>query len=467
MESKKKLVFDPNRLCYQMIKFYQENYLNLDEKLREQLIICNEGGARSSKTFDAFHFLFWLCDLPQSRRSPLQIFVYRKTLKSCREKTYLSDFVTCMKLIGIYDSANARDESGSPSYNLFGSIIKFRGLDNDEELGMSDVVFFNEALDNDDQRLVDKMLMRCKKLGIFDWNPKLTYHFLFDYDGRKNCLFTKTTFWNNKHLDNVIRQNLISKCPWSFRDFDMNTFLWRVPKEERSINEENAKNKTINEHDWLVYGEGMRCPEEGAVFKNITWIPSFPTSSLDEVRFGLDFGYTSDPSVLVKVGRSGLDLYIEYLTYEPCDSPDSLYAIVEPILDEEVYKRKQEAGTLDHEPVIVHCDSSDKYRDAEFVAALNETRYVYSRDFEFIKTSKISIVLGISAMKRFNIHVVDSVVGNKRPSIMEFENYGYQIVEGRQTNIPIDKLNHGIDATRYVVVDNWLYLVRELVEEKA
>ena len=452
------LRFDPNALCYKMIKYVQDNILeSVDGKLRykkksERLVICNEGSSRSSKTFDAFHFLFWMCGLEYFQKNPLLIYVVRKTLKSCREKTYDGDFVKCMKIIGHYDTKYERNASQSPEYNLFGSTLKFIGLDDGEELGMCDVFFFNEALDNHDEQIVNQMLMRCEKLAIFDWNPKFTYHFLFDREGMPNYLFTKTTFWDNKHISNSVKSGILSYCPWDFKDFDYETRTWKVPEELRSPNKENEK--TMNRREWLVYGEGVRCPEDDIIFPNVTWIESFP-DSCDEIIFGLDFGYTSDPSVLVKVGRSGFDLFVQYLTYEPCENTDNLFAIVDPILLDYQTKRKETYGNLEDEAMFIHCDSSDKYKDQEFVEALNISKWKLGRNYNFIKTHKIGIVLGISLVKKFNLHVVDCKETRK-----EFENYCNKRIDGTRTNIPIDAFNHGIDAMRYVVVDNWLYLVQ-------
>lgn len=601
------------------------------------------------------------------------------------------------------------------------------------------------------------MLRRCEMLFVADWNPKLTFHFLFNWEGRDNVMFTKTTFWDNKHLSSSVKNGILATCPYDFKDFDVETRTWLKPEEEREVNLVNKTNNTIDKWAWLVYGEGVRCPEDGVIFKDIEWIKEFP-DNLEEVKFGLDFGYTCfdgstlittnkgykkiknikkgdfvltengfhkvlslnnngvkhivekyiefdfgyiniistfdhlfktnqgwkqlkdlqkgellylnvntkekytevtnlekrkgislmfqkiknfiekygkmlmekykkakryiilmgihiimncqilfksltlniqkyiivylelyqnihlqnkigkkeelkrflnykakknnvshvikhlllqihikyhavlnviinfnilildlmkhifakfaahllkeinilnrklalqyvhinclevkeintireyedivydltidgynsyfandilvhncDPSVLVKVGRSGFDLYLEYLTYQSCPSPDHLYDLVEPILTKEYEKRKLEAGKLDFEHVIVHCDSSDKYKDVEFVNSLNETKYVKGKDFDFIKTRKTGIVVGISAIKKFNLHIVDNGSEITKKSRIEFENYTTKIISGIQTNIPIDAFNHGIDAFRYVVVDNWIYLVR-------
>jgi len=476
----KTLVFDPNPLFAAMVEFYESHKdiiypetisENFPEGNRTRVIFCNEGATRSSKTFDFYHFLVWFCS--NHRGMPLNIYVIRKTLKSCREIAFKSDFIKCMRLMNHYSPRFVRNENVSPEYLLGNSWIKFRGLDGDEEFGDNDIVFFNEALDIDNEKTVLNILQRNTTLACFDWNPKYTHHWIFDWEGRQNVLFTKTSFRNNKHIPAAVLTDILSWCPWDFTDWDEDNNRWKYPErpENRSElkrgvryrrpNVRNIRNKTVDRWRWMVYGEGLRTPDEGAIFKQITWIDKFP-SECEEVKFGLDFGYSQDPSVLIKVGRTGMDLYVEYMTYECTPSPDDLFALADPIIMQEIAKRKEKAGNLEYERVNVICDSQDKFATTgvNFVTALNETKYLYKRPYDFFKASKVSIVLGLSAVKRFNLHVVDT-----KPARMEFENYCNKVVEGNVTNTPIDKFNHGIDPLRYVVMQWWFMLVKDLVPE--
>ncbi len=467
--------FDPNTLCETMMKFYTSQRMDnvdgkwvgrkreINGKIVEDSALCcyilNEGSSRSSKTYDFWHFMFWLCGLEYYRKNPLNIFVYRTTLKACRETAYDTDFVNCMKIIGHYSPKNARNEGQAPEYNLFGSIIKFRGLENGVEQGASDVIFFNEALDNQDPKIVDELLLRCTKLAVFDWNPKLTYHFLFDWEGRERTLFTKTTILDNKHRPEAVLERLMSYSPWDFKDFDFEKKVWKVSESERSINEKNLKYNTINRRMFLVYFMGERCPEEGIIFPNVEYVPEFP-DDCEETTFGLDFGYTTDSSVLVQVGKRGMDLFIQYHTYSPCETAMHLYYMVQPILDAYQEKQKEKYGKLDVPALNIVCDSSDKYKDEAFVEMLNLYKYKDAKNYDFYKTSKKEIVLGISLMKMFRLHVVwrdnNEIFKKAR---MEFENYTNDKVNGMYINRPIDKFNHGIDATRYVCVEKYLHLV--------
>jgi uncharacterized protein (UPF0332 family) len=85
---------------------------------------------------------------------------------------------------------------------------------------------------------------------------------------------------------------------------------------------------------------------------------------------------------------------------------------------------------------------------------LNEIANTNNKNWNFVKTRKLGITVGIGVVKCFKLHFVE----NKNLKI-ELENYIWKIIEGRQTNIPIDKNNHALDAIRYCIVDNFIDMV--------
>ena len=224
-----------------------------------------------------------------------------------------------------------------------------------------------------------------------------------------------------------------------------------VPEDKRSVNKANFHNNSIDRWSWLVYGEGRRCPQEGTIIKKYTWIKSFP-EEVEEIGYGLDFGFTADPSALVKIGRTGKKLFIEKKLYEPIDNPELLYLCIEPTLDEEIERQKSEG--VENPIVIIRADSKDVHDGKEFVKQLNNIAQSNGKPFWFIKTKKIGVVAGLGILNKFDLYFVED------PDVkIELENYVYKIIEGRPTNIPIDKFNHTIDAVRYKVVDDWKNIV--------
>src|SRR3990167_6677075 len=152
--------FDPNPLFFHMLNLY----INRDKS--EKLIICNEGSSRSSKTFDGFHFLVTYCDL--NRGKDRDIFVFRDTLVNCRDFT-IKDFKQCLgrECMGIYEEENYID-SPKPYYKLWGQRINFRGLDKESEASKSDLLYFNELLECDEESFKG-WKMRNENLILADW----------------------------------------------------------------------------------------------------------------------------------------------------------------------------------------------------------------------------------------------------------------------------------------------------------
>lgn len=245
-------VFDPNRLFYKMAAKWAEF-----KKAGKQLIICNEGGSRSSKTWDAFHLLIAIC--AHNQDAELDIYILRDTLKNCRSKTF-KDFKKLLKICGLLSTTSILGENQSPHVRLYGNNLYFHGLDDEKntEGYPSDILFVNEVLETKEAK-VEGLLMRCRKLVIFDWNPKFTKHWVFNYEGRDNVLFTHSTFKDNKHLE----QNIIDK---------INSYNPEI--------EENVKNKTANLYRWRVYGLGVRSDQEGNIF-NDSQLNKFELKDID------------------------------------------------------------------------------------------------------------------------------------------------------------------------------------------
>lgn len=231
--------FDPNKLFYTMAAAYSDA-----KKRDKRLIICNEGGSRSGKTYATFDLLIAICSY--NINAGLDIYILRDTLINCRDFT-LKDFQKDLQICQIYDESKMRYYP-KPYYNLFGNNIYFRGLDDEKntEGYPSDILFINEVLETE-QSKVQGLLMRCRKLVIFDWNPKLTKHWVFDYEGREDVLFTRTTYKDNKHLEQTIIDEIESYNPEI---------------------EANVINKTANLFRWKVYGLGVRADQEGNVFND-------------------------------------------------------------------------------------------------------------------------------------------------------------------------------------------------------
>lgn len=464
--------FQPNELFNQMALFYSQNKSEVNpENGRKALVkIANQGSSRSGKTYSAIQLIYTFCN--HNLNKGLYIAVLRETLVDCRKYTY-KDFIECFKMMGVYENCEIT-EYPNPRIKLYGNTIEFMGLpEPNKQPPRTDICFFNEIVEVNDKQRVNGLLMRCEKLAIFDWNPSYTDHWIFGMESEFNTLFTRTSYLDNKHLSDNIVSNIESYCPWHFDDCHMeirNGFyvrVWDKPEKPdnckpedahlyRRDNETNIKAGTANKWYWLVYGEGVPAAKEGAIF-DPDWIDEFPETGMDSVNLSLDFGYTSDPSVLTRVGVNvhSKDAFMEALTYQATKDVDTLFDLISPQIEREIARRKAEAGWyvdesgkevegLEIAQVVIACDSADRYKDTQFVRDLNSISLQRGLGWQFVKVKKPSITVRIALMHRFRLHIVRDVNVQR-----EAQNYCYQVIEGRQTNIPIDNFNHFWDSVGY------------------
>lgn len=487
---KRTIKFDPNYLFYYMLYHYHQNKNKLDDTAkserfpngqRRKVVFINLGGWRASKTYDEIHLIYKYClDYSNAKK---HIKVFRKTLVDVREKT-LVDFKKCFSLMGLerdLDYTLTGDgQGGKPIITIAGNTIEFKGYPEEGvQEGDSDVVFINEILEIESLETYNSITGRCKDIVICDANPNLTEHFIFHKHGEFNTFYTNTTYLDNKHLPEGLQSDYEEYCPFMLEDSHIeivdaipilaegkndqffNGFrkrVWDKPecKENekydhaihRRINEKNIEKGKANKWWWYVFCEGLPAAREGAVFEDVHWTDKFPETGMEHVHLGLDLGFSSDPSVLTRVGVNGKDMFAEKLTYTNTATPEILFDLIEPHIYAEIARRKKEANGLEIADIVVVCDSSDKYKEFEFVRALQIIANNKGLLWQFVKCQKPNIVTRINLIKRFKLHLVDD------PNVrLEQQNYIFmRHADGTPMNIPDpnSKWCHFWDSMGYV-----------------
>ena len=217
-----------------------QQYLRAREEKRLKKI-CNEGGSRSAKTFDAFLFFFWYALYNDGEEKIIRVF--RETNVTCMTNTFEADFKTAISLFGIKNEFTLK--SGFARCRT--TSIYFAGLSSGGEVREpthSHILFFNEAMENN-KFIVDKWVMRCTEMAIFDWNPAATEHWVFDMELEPDCIFTHTTFRDNPNCPPAVVQTILSYEP----------------------TEENIRRGTADEYLWQVYGLGLRSTPVGMMYE--------------------------------------------------------------------------------------------------------------------------------------------------------------------------------------------------------
>ena len=179
--------------------------------------------------------------------------------------------------------------------------------------------------------------------------------------------------------------------------------------------------KTKNLRQWKIYGLGEFAPNDKAVF---VFDIVDDLSNADFVGFGIDFGFSSDPTALVAVYKKGEEIVLEELIYE--------------------------RGMVTND-IVNRMKSLDIQKSEEIWADSAEPRLIeelYRSGFNIkpVTKGKDSIKFGISVMSNYKISIL------KGSQNLINEMYGYQYATdkyGYVTDQPEGGLDHLIDAARY------------------
>ena len=386
-----------------------------------------QGSGGSGKTFDTLLFILTYC--ANNAGKGKDILITRETYSACKQ-TVLKDFIKILKEYDLYDNSNHL-ESHPQKYIFEGNTISFAGRDDSAAHGQrNDLIYFNELMLDENNKAFIQLNSRCRELFIADYNPIYTEHWIYDkVKHREDVMFFKSTFLTNKFLPEGERQEKLSFEPTHPEDR-------HLPMSKRRPHPINIKAGTADEYLWRVYGEGEAASAEGIIFRNISWIETFP----EETAFiqGIDFGFASDPCVIVKVAEDDKNIWIECLAYETMETPDDINDFAEGV---DINKRNQTVA-----------DSSDRFVSEnkgviEMVKGLKQLGWRIDK----VKKTK-SVMYWINSMKKKKIHIVKNQY--LKEVRKEAENYRMKTINGMPVNQPIDKFNHFWDAARYAHIYN-------------
>jgi phage terminase large subunit len=359
-------------------------------ELSDKRITIEQGGTRSGKTYN---ILMWLIFGYALKNTGKTITICRKTYPSLRASS-MRDFFDILKQYDIYEEAD-HNKSNS-EYRLEGNLFEFISLDQPQKVRgrKRDVLYINEANElyfEDWQQLI----FRTTEKAILDYNPSDEFHFIYDkIKPRDDADFYITTYKDNPFLSVEI------------------------------INEiERLKN--IDENYWKIYGQGQIGSSQALIFR-INECNSIP----DDAKFlsyGMDFGFTNDPTTLVAIYQQGDNIYLKELLFQT--------GLTNRDIDEKLKLNKIERKE-------VFADSAEPKSIEEL--------YRMGWNIKPATKGQGSVNIGIDMMKRYQIYVTKDSVN----MIKEFRNYKWQQDKnGNILNVPVDMFNHTIDAVRYGLYD--------------
>lgn len=252
-----------------------------------------------------------------------------------------------------------------------------------------DRLFINEA-NNIPFETYEQLEVRTKEFIFLDWNPTNEFWFYEHVKKRDDCEHLILTYKDNEALDYSIIKSIESR---------MDRVGW-----------------------WKVYGLGELGEVEGKIYKDWDIIDEISHFARLE-RYGLDFGYSNDPTSIVAV----------------------YYCNGGYILDEICFQKgmsnKQIADLIKNQPqALVIADSAEP-------KSIDEIK-MYGVNIVGAEKGKDSVNNGIQIVQDQRISVTKRSVN----LIREYRNYLWETdKDGKILNEPEHEFSHTMDAIRYAM----------------
>lgn len=343
------------------------------------------GGTSASKTIS---ILLILINYAQTHKGEL-ISVVSETLPHLKRGA-IRDFLNIMQEHGYFKDDRWNKSDFTYTFETETKIEFFSADQPSKVRGpRRDVLFINEA-NNIPLETYTQLEIRTKKVIWLDWNPVSEFWWYTDILTHQDVDFITLTYKDNEALSPEIVQAIEAK--------------------------------KHNKNFWQVYGLGQLGEAEGRIYKDWVIRDDIPHEARLE-RYGLDFGYTNDPTAIVAVHKYNGGY----------------------ILDEKLYRK----GMLNKQiaDAILNFDQALVVADSAEPKSIDE---IMSFGVSILPSTKGqgSLLRGIQHVQAQRISVTKRSVN----LIKEYRNYLWMTdKEGKIINQPESGFDHALDAIRYAL----------------
>lgn len=281
------------------------------------------------------------------------------------------------------------------------SLFEFKSFEDDEDAKGSerDYLFINEA-NKISYQVFWQLQRKTRKKVIIDYNPT-------------------TEFWCHSELLSGKNKEFIGKVQLYITDHRHNPFLSKEDHEAY----ENISDPEL----FRVYARGLTGKIRGLIFghfkKSAEW-PEIP----DRIIWGLDFGYTNDPTALVKIAVKGRQRFHKECCYEPGLSAQAIKDIL--ILN----------GWKEGE--LIYCDADPNM--------INQLRALRMPAYPAIKGPG-SLIASIGKVKEYECFYTEDSVNFEKEILNWKWVESEDLLTGKKvmTNVPMDGWDHCCAGSRY------------------
>jgi phage terminase large subunit len=352
------------------------------------------GGTSASKTIS---ILLWLINYAQMNHNEV-ISVVSETLPHLKRGA-IRDFLNIMQGHNYF-----REDLWNRTDFIYtfetGSKIEFFGADQSDKVkgARRQVLFINEA-NSVSYETFTQLEIRTSKVVWLDWNPVQEFWFYTEVKPHIDCDFIILTYLDNEAFTLPERQAL--------------------------------ETHRHNTGWWKVYGEGLLGQAEGRIYKDWVMLDEMPNPFDTRLeRYGLDFGYTNDPTAIVAVYKH-----------------NEAYILDEIMYRNGLHNRDIANMILNLPPALVVADSAEpksvdeiKGYGINIIGALKGTG---------------SVLQGIQFVQGKQIEVTKRSVN----LIKEYHNYLWMTDKnGKVINEPTPIMDHCMDAVRYAMSADFVKL---------
>lgn len=350
-------------------------------------VFVNQGGTSSGKTYTLMQLMVYyaLSDVG------CVITVAGQDIPNLKVGA-IRDFKSIVYSSNVLSSMFKFNESSLCATCYNGSLIEFKSYDDEQDAksGKRDYLFVNEA-NGISYPVYWQLAIRTRKRVYIDYNPS-------------------ELFWVHENVKGGKGVKVV------ISDHRGNPFL---------TEEEHARIENITDRElWRVYARGLTGKLSGVIFPNVNYVDDIPYEAVKVSGYGLDFGFTNDPTALIKCAVAHGELWLDETIYSTgLTNPD-------------IARLAKERSVSKADLIVADCAEPKSIKELN-----NEGLWVVASP-----KGKDSLLVGIDTLKRYKINVTRRSKGLRT----EFQNYKWKInKDGNETNTPIDKFNHGIDAVRY------------------
>lgn len=343
-----------------------------------------QGGSSASKTIS---ILLYLIALAQSDKDKTLTSICAESIPHLKRGA-IRDFKNIMQAHSYWKDSNWNATDSIYTFET-GSQIEFFSTDTGDKLrgARRDRLFINEA-NNVTFEAFTQLEIRTNDFIYLDWNPSNEFWFYDEVKSRDDVDHIVLTYKDNEALE----ENIVKAL----------------------------EQRKGNKNWWQVYGLGQLGEVESKIYKDWAIIDEIPHEARLE-RYGMDFGYTNDPTSIVAIYYYNGGYILDEVTFQKGLS------------------NKQIADILKNRPTALVVADSAEPKSIDEIAS-------YGISIIGAEKGKDSVNNGIALVQAQRI----SMTKRSLNLIKEYRNYLWITdKDGKIINQPDGGFDHSMDALRY------------------